>query len=321
MGIHDHEIRKLGLLPHDRSDDQLLAVRWKAGTPPDVPARADFFAGVELGLDENDRFGDCGPTSVDNHRRVTTRALLGVEEAATLDAVFDLYRRSGNPNFDPATGADDNGVTMPALLGAARAGGLGGQKLVAYGKLHDLSTESIAAAIALFGGVLFAVDLQAAQQTQTVWDYSNSGEWGGHAVVAAAYDLTTGFIDVGSWAERIPTTAAFRENQLWEAWVPIWPETIGSHRFQANVDVDGLAEQFKSLTGGELPIPVAPPPAPVPSPVPAGGFPLVLSITDAALIDRLTRVAQRRGLTPERYVTAHFRHYFDLVETRQLGEF
>lgn len=321
MGIHDHEIRKLGLLPHDRSDDQLLSVAWKAGAVPDVPPRADFLAGVDLGLDANDRFGDCGPTSVDNHRRVTTRALVGMEEDATLEAVFDLYRRSGNPGFDPATGADDNGVSMPALLGAARAGGLGGQKLIAYGRLHDTSTASIAAAIALFGGVLFAVDLQTAQQTQTTWDFSSSGEWGGHAVVAAAYDLATGLIDVGSWAQRYPTTEAFRAEQLWEVWVPIWPETIGSHHFQANVEVEAMAEQFKALTGGDLPIPVAPPPAPVPSPVPAGGQPMVLSITDAEVIARLTRVAQRRGLTPERYVTAHFRHYFELVASQQLGEF
>lgn len=339
MGIHDHETLKLGLQPHDKSAEQLLALDWAAGQPPAYAPRRDNLLHVRIGLDANDRFGDCGPTSCDNHRRITKLSLTGVEVDAGLDEVFDLYRRSGNPHFDPATGADDNGVSMPVLLGALRSGGLGGEKIVAYARLRDTSDASLFAAIDYFGAVLLAVSLQTAQQTQSegpnpIWDYSSSPDWGGHAVVAAAYDAEAGFVDVGSWGMRVRTTSAFRAKQLDEVWVPIWTDTIGDHRFQEAVDLPTLASLFKDLTGGELPIPTPPapaPPTPEPDPAPVTPVPvpeppkpqpgLVLNIRDPRVKERVEANANRHGMSPDDYVEAHLQRYYDLVDSQQIGDF
>lgn len=268
-GVHDHPSMKLGLKPHGKSDGQLLALRWKA-VPPFEP-RVDRFAGVTLGLDANDQYGDCGPTSCDNHYRVTSRVLGGVEVDATLDQVFALYRASGNPGFDPATGADDNGVDMATMLSAVRKVGLAGKRILAFGRLTDTSDESIYAAISLFGAVLFAVDLQTAQQNQpTTWDYKKSSAWGGHAIVAGAYDSSRGTVDVFTWGDRVTTTAAFRSHQLSEVWVPLWPEVVQSDKFVTSVDVPTLAAAFHQLTGEQWPAAVNPPaPTPGPSPLPS----------------------------------------------------
>src|SRR5436190_16980905 len=104
----------------------------------------------------NDQYGDCGPVSVANYIRLVTQYLTGAEVAVSQDAVFDLYRRSGNPNFDPATDADDNGVDMQTMLEALAAGGIGGGfKPVAFAKVDVTRVDEVRAAIAIFGGVLF----------------------------------------------------------------------------------------------------------------------------------------------------------------------
>lgn len=338
VGIHTHPDFKLGLKPHGKTDDQLLRLEWKAGVPS-YESKVDRLAAIQMALDSNDRFGDCGPTGCDNHDRIITLVELGREIDATLEQVFDLYRRSGNPNFDPNTGADDNGVDMATMLGALRSGGLGGRKIVAYARLKDMSDASIYAAIDIFGAVLFAVDLQVAQQGQTnqpnpTWDYVPSGDWGGHAIVAGAYDSTTGDVDVVSWGMRVRTTPAFRRNQLQEVWVPIWPELLQSNKFVASIDVAQLAVLYQELTGDTLPVPAPPapvppapqpptpptpvppapqPPAPQPVPAPpAGGASFLVS--DPAVVERIHRLASRKGVTGDQWVTEHFDHYFRIVD-------
>src|SRR2546421_561515 len=85
-----------------------------------------------------------------------------------------------------------------------------------------LYDDDLDAAVSIFGGVLWGVNLLEAQQAQTdaeppKWDYRKSGEWGGHAVLHGTYEGPA-LDDVISWAIRVQTTAAFRLNQLEEAW-------------------------------------------------------------------------------------------------------
>src|SRR5215471_8122110 len=76
---------------------------------PDHPASADYLTLVgDYGLYGNDRYGDCGPVSVANSYKVVS-LVGGAEWSASQEDVFDLYRRSGNPDFDPVSGTDDNG--------------------------------------------------------------------------------------------------------------------------------------------------------------------------------------------------------------------
>lgn len=249
------------------------------GTLPSVPVFVDHFSqakGWELG--DNDRFGTCGPTSVANHRRLVTSALLGSEQAPALADIFDLYRRSGNPNFNPALSdtdpaQDDNGVDMQTMLEALAKDGIGGVKPVAFAKIHAGDMDTLDAAIALFGGVLLGLTLKTAQQHQSVWDYvSGTSDWGGHAVMAGKYNDPAGTgsdrTDIITWAKDIAMTRDFVTQQEDEAWVVIWPEMLKDKSFLMGVDVVTLAQRYKDLTGRDLPLPVAPvAPAPVPAPV------------------------------------------------------
>lgn len=275
FGVAQVPGKRLGLRPRDKSR-AVLKLTWIRGRAPESPPTADRFNGWEVKLLGNDQWGNCGPVSVANHRAMDTTVLTGLTDYSTLPEVHDLYRRSGNPDFDPNTGRGDRGVTMPELLHASYTGGIGGDKLIGYASLADLSDPSLYAAINLFGGVLFAVDLQTAQSGQTdrgYWDYSPSRQWGGHAIIAASYDQRTARIDVGTWGKRIYTTARFRQHQLSEVWVPLWPELVTSGKlFDSGVDWQSLVASWQALTGRPFPVPVPiPVPVPPPTPPPTGG--------------------------------------------------
>jgi hypothetical protein len=213
----------------------------------------------------NDQYGDCGPVSAANLRAMTTAALTGVERYPTLQDVFDLYRRSGNPNFDPATDADDNGVDMQTMCEALVSGGIAGVKALAFAKVDVSSLDEIRAAVSIFGGLLLGVNLDVAQQEQTndgLWDYVQTVSWGGHAVLAGGYtSATTGAdVNVVTWAQLVGLTDRFWTHQVEEAWVVIWPEHLGTVAFQQGVDLAQLAADYHALTGRTFP--VAPTPTP-----------------------------------------------------------
>lgn len=259
------------------------------GVVPEHPVAADHLAGATYGLYGNDTYGDCGPTSVANQRRLVTAHLGGAEQDPSQDDVFDLYRRSGNPGFDPATDADDNGVDMQTMLEAVQSGGIGGVKCLAFAKVDVSNLDEVRAAISIFGSLLLGVNLEIAQQQQTnlgLWDYQRSSEWGGHAVLAGRYTSASQGADVAvvTWGEQVSTTDAFWTHQVEEAWVVIWPEHLGTVEFQQGVDQAKLAASFEALTGRPFPVQPSPQPDPGPAPVPS---PPAVDPADEALVAAL----------------------------------
>ena len=205
---------------------------------------------------------NCGPTSVGNNIIQVTAG----QTIPTTDQVIDFYSRVSG--FDPVTGKNDNGVILQEMLGVLLKGGLGGKFPVAFAAVDHTNQQELEAAINTFDGVLLGVDLQVSQQKQSdaktpVWDYASPhSEWGGHAILSGKYVDSSGRVTVISWAEHIDTTSKFREEQLDEVWVVVWPE----HLTRPGVDVNALAAAFLALTGKSLPVP---PPAPTPAPSPA----------------------------------------------------
>lgn len=304
-GIHAHPNRKLGKKPPLPGRRALMLRDVLSGTLPEHPPTADYLLGIEFGLYRNDEYGDCGPTAIANLRRLTTYDLTGVMQAPSQDDVFDLYRRSTTPPFDPATGANDNGVYLQQMLEAVHAGGIGGIRCVAFAKIDVSDHETLRAATAIFGGVLYGVDLQVAQQRQTdagTWDYAPSGDWGGHAVPGGQYDADS--LRIVTWAELVDMTDRFVTHQADEAWVVIWPEHLGSRAFLQGVSLDRLAAAYQSLTGDQLPV-VDPP---TPAPGPAAGFPVDL---DPDVATHVAHVAALRRITPDAWVNDRLRKYFD----------
>lgn len=270
--------RALGRRP-PKNAPALLLGRSLTDVVPAHPNTADHLALVtDFGLYGNDQYGDCGPVSVANYIKLVTKYLTGHEVSVSQADVFDLYRRSGNPDFDPNTDADDNGVDMQTMLEALAKGGIGGgHKPVAFAKVDHTDLDEVRAAIAIFGGVLFGVDLDTAQQIQTdrggPWDYQRTPEWGGHAVVAGKYTSSSTAADVSvvTWGEVIGTTDLFLKHQLSECWVVVFDEHLGDPGFLAGVDVAQLAADYQALTGRSFPAQ----PTPTPTPVPPSPGPVV----------------------------------------------
>lgn len=263
--------KRLGCRPQR---DDLPYVKFSeiwTGTIPEHPGTVryldDFTTWQMLG---NDRFGDCGPVSVANYRALITQVLTGFLKYPTQTDVFDLYRRSGNPDFNPDTGEGDNGVVLQEMLGEVHKNGIGGDKAVAFAKVDVTNEEEVRAAIAIFGGLIVGVNLEQAQQNQeTVWDYvPGSGEWGGHAIYSGGYDPDPDSI---SWATVVKMTQLFFQHQVQEAWVVIWPEHFGTKQFMTGIDIAALAVAYHSVTGDILPVPAPPSPGPTPAPTPEPG--------------------------------------------------
>lgn len=278
VGIHDHESLKLGRRPA-KNAPALHLTDFLSGALPAHPAAVDHFKGQTFGLYGNDRFGDCGPVSVANLVRLVSGGLTGVEMQPSQADVFDLYRRSGNPTFNPTTGAGDEGVDMQTMLEALLAGGIGGIKPVAFAKVNTASNATLEAAVSIFGGCLWGVDLLEPQQAQTNahpprWDYKAGGQWGGHAILNGKFEPDGAGVDaeVISWAIDVQTTDSFRAHSLEEAWVVIWPWNLDHPAFLEGVNVQALADAYHELTGKTLPIP-APSPGPPPNPPPPGPGP------------------------------------------------
>jgi hypothetical protein len=217
----------------------------------------DRLGGWSWDLGGNDRFGTCGPAFLANHLDLTTAILTGREVNPSDADVFDLYRRSGNPTFDPNKppgSPGDDGVFPSLLFKAAAGGGLAGHRLIGWAALADTSDASIQAAVNEFGGVGVSLELQRADLDSSVWVYNPSSPVvGGHLVTAGGYDRATGTLSCVSWRERKELTRPYLDHRLTAAYVPIWPELLQGRFFAAGLDTDRLATDFRGLTGQVFP--------------------------------------------------------------------
>ncbi len=250
------------------------------GATPGHPLVADHLARVPAWNGAtNFHFGTCGPVSVVNSAIQTWKYLLGEDIAASDQAIYDLYTRSGNPDFDPATGADDFGVDMTVMLSALVKGGIMVQRASGQTEIvkplcfaaTPTAIDDVRAVTSIFGGALLAVTLQQAQQAQTgagLWDYSLSPQWGGHAVLGGSYssDMAAHHADekVVTWMRPVGTTDDFMAHQLDEAYVVVWEPLWDHPAFQDGVDRAQLAADFAAETGRPFPFPA---PLPLPDPM------------------------------------------------------
>lgn len=309
-GIHDHDDFKLGRKPPKNAPSLKAADFLKVGATITHSQAADHFERVaQWILGHNDQYGTCGPTSVANDYLDITTYLTGTPVNVGDDAVIDLYKRSGNPNFPN----DDNGVDMQTMLEALLAGGIAGHKPIAFAQVDHKNLDEILFAIEVFGGVLYGVNLQTAQQQQTqpngTWDYRRSGEWGGHAIYVGRYTDPDGDFNDRTgcitWQMIVDMTDAFEQNQLDEVWLLIWPEHLGTTQFKQGVDLAALKDAYHTLTGKTLPVPdpdpTPPSPEPPTPPQPAPSGDLTLDQVSEGLADKLVE------MTGEQDVMHHHR--------------
>jgi hypothetical protein len=272
---------RLGRRKPDRRREVLKLGHYLTGAVPAHPVSADHIGGVDpQGWNgaTNFSYGTCGPCSLANSAICTWHYLKNQVLTSADEAIFDLYRRSGNPQFDPASDADDNGVDMTVMGSAAVKGGLtvqiagGAPETItplAFASVDVTSIDEIRAATSLCGGVLFGVNLEVAQQAQTdagLWDYKPSKEWGGHAVFGGSYTSAAKGSDekIITWQQPVGTTDSFLSHQAEECYVVLWKPHLESTAFQQGVDLAALAADYTELTGRPFPADVPPSPDPVP---------------------------------------------------------
>jgi hypothetical protein len=245
------------------------------GKLPDHPPTVDYFSRIPRWcLGRNTEFGTCGPTSFANLVLLVTTWLADSPFMPTDDDIIDLYRRSGNPDFDPVTGLGDNGVDMTVMLAEAVKNGIGGPdgvKPLAFAAVNGHDPEEVWAASSLFGATLWGCDLTEAQAQQQVWDtVPGDPVWGGHAIVAAGrYDDRAGTVKdrtgLVSWADpTFDATDTFIKDQVPERYVVIFDWHLKSRTFLNGINLTTLAADYTALTG--RPFPGGPVPAPSPSP-------------------------------------------------------
>jgi len=291
--------RRLGRRKPDRSRPVLNALDFLTGYIPPVPLVDNHLDAVAAWNGQtNINFGTCGPCGLANTAIMVWEYLLGQEILVTDDAVYDLYRRSGNPDFDPDVPPDangnvpgDNGVDLSVMLAEAAKNGFtithvpSGEtevvRPVAFAAIplghggityvHDVT--------ALMGGALLGVDLEQAQQSQTdtgIWDYSPSPDWGGHAIFGGSYTSSlaahTADESVISWMQKVGLTDAFFNHQDSEAYAVIFEAHLDHPDFLAGVNLPMLAAAYQAITDrtfpAPVPAPVPPSPAPIPPPAP-----------------------------------------------------
>ena len=257
------------------------------GVIPAHPVSEDYLAKLSawqmLG---NDRYGDCVAVTWANVRRLVTAILGDKETYPDLAAVETIYKTQ-NPGFP----ADDNGMDIQTLLEwLTKNSPPDGVRAVAFAQVDHTNADEVKAALAIFGYVWIGITVLAANQDEfsrgEPWDFvAGSPIDGGHSVISGGYDSSDPIKDVRfiTWAEETAFTDRFWTSLVDECWIVIWPEHLGSKAFLDGVDLPSLADDFKALTGRDLPIPTPVPQPPNPTPTPPPPTPGCLLMAAAML--------------------------------------
>jgi hypothetical protein len=263
-GIHAHPSKKLG--KRAPSTKKAIPFAGLVSIVPTHPISADDTNHLTFNMDGNDQWGDCVVAGWDHFRQVVTSLLTGTGKTFSTEEIVAFYRTQ-NPKFDPDNydEANDNGMVIQDFLGYLQKNGY----ILGFAKVDHTSGDDVKAAIYLGLAVIIGVDLETAQQSQSVWDYKRSGEWGGHCVTTVKYTGSPDQQTCVTWGELQPMTENFLAQQCDECWFVITQDHVDHPAFREGFDLQKFADAFKTLTGRDFPAVVpAPQPTPTPAPVP-----------------------------------------------------
>lgn len=259
-GIHAHPTKKLGKLAPIPGRAAVPFGRFVSAAP--AHPIADPAPDLVYPMDRNDVAGDCVVAGLD-HTLQTIAAALGVQRKNWSDAELLAYYRTQNPGMKTwadAGSSNDRGMIIQTFLEYLVAQGV----ILAFGKIDHTNPDEMRAATYLGLAIVTGETLETAQQTQAVWDYKKSGDWGGHCTCTVGYPGATRQTCV-SWGAEVDMTEAFIAHQLDEAWFVLTQAHVDHPGFRAGFDLAGFSAAVAELTGGKVVVPV---PAPVPDPVP-----------------------------------------------------
>jgi hypothetical protein len=191
-----------------------------ANASPPSQVHRGLFTGYTNVL-ANDTLGDCAEA-------MTLHGIEGMHHAAgtpvpafTAQDAISLYETVGG--YVPSDPSTDQGTDNDVLVKDWQSTGV---KCAADGTIHKIvgsvavdftNTVECQVAIYEFAALFCAYNMPLSAQGQRVWSVvgdgqtgnSAPGSWGGHDVVAMAYDDDT--LDDDSWGMWIPSTAGYRK--------------------------------------------------------------------------------------------------------------
>jgi hypothetical protein len=258
MGIHDHDVYKLGKQDHKHDPKTLMMSDFI--TVPVLPTSYNFDkhrAPFPERMWGNDAYGDCVIAAESN-------ALLRMERVEQRRTIA-LSDKDAVARYQSLTGckspgdANDEGLVMLDTMSDWRNNGYKRTaerphhtfNIAAYGELDPADEHQLKAAIYLLKGIHFGFALPRTAQAQTdkgYWDVVNEpgnepGSWGGHCVHCCQYD--EGNFYVRTWEMVVRVTIQFVKRYCDEVWAVV--DDLDAWRASDHLDVQGLIDKLHSI--------------------------------------------------------------------------
>ena len=193
---------------------------------PEIPGAGDWTQGrTDWGMMANDTVGDCTCAAVAHLLQVQT---LNAGDLVTVPdrAVLDLYALVSGYKGTTAT---DTGAVLLDVLKASQKAGIGGHQLGAFAEVDPPDHRHMAAAVHLFGGLVFGVQFpQAWADAPPVWAIptgSGARIIGGHAIMSPKWADADGLTLI-SWGRLYLMPWAAVDEFCDEAYAVIDPDWV-----------------------------------------------------------------------------------------------
>ncbi len=215
MGRVNHSLVKLGArLPSGPPDSRNLRLeKYLPVGVPVPPSTYDWYKRVSRwGPMGNLTIGDCVVAGA-GHRIQTWTANQGKEVIIPDAEIISIYSQLSG--YDPATGANDNGLDLEAFLKYWQQTGIAGHKIGAYVFIDPTNQLHRWLGSYAFGGLYCGVALPLSAKGQQFWDVTDPkltgdaepGSWGGHCLDEGIYDHLSAVFS--TWGEEQGASNAF----------------------------------------------------------------------------------------------------------------